>query len=169
MLPLFSALPPDQHRPPGGQARWHVEVLPGPPDPGGAGGLAPGPPHPRSASLSPQLPGRFHRQDTREYAGDFWYETKFFLPREWAGKRLFLRFGSVTHRAVVYCNGVEVARHQGGFLPFCADITAAARLDQENTPGGQGQQRAHRDQHPLRQDHHPEKRQEDGKALLRLF
>ena len=75
----------------------------------------------------------FTDKDTREYAGDFWYETKFFLPREWAGKRLFLRFGSVTHRAVVYCNGVEVARHQGGFLPFCADITAAARLDQENT------------------------------------
>ena len=38
----------------------------------------------------------FTDKDTREYAGDFWYETKFFLPREWAGKRLFLRFGSVT-------------------------------------------------------------------------
>ena len=75
----------------------------------------------------------FTDKAVREYAGDFWYETSFFLPGEWAGKQLLLRFGSVTHRAVVYCNGVEVARHQGGFLPFCADITGAARPGQENT------------------------------------
>ena len=110
----------------------------------------------------------FTDKDTREYAGDFWYETKFFLPREWAGKRLFLRFGSVTHRAVVYCNGVEVARHQGGFLPFCADITAAARLDQENTLVVKANNELTETNIPCGRTI-PETWQEDGKALLRLF
>ena len=45
---------------------------------------------------------------------------------------MYVRFGSVTHRAVIYCNGVEVARHEGGFLPILADITAAARRGQNN-------------------------------------
>ena len=36
-------------------------------------------------------------------------------------------FGSITHRAIVFCNGVEVARHEGGFLPVIADVTDVVR------------------------------------------
>jgi beta-glucuronidase len=62
----------------------------------------------------------------REYTGDVWYETEFFVPEDWKGSVLEVRFGSVTHRAEVYLNGIRVAEHEGGFTPFCANITAEA-------------------------------------------
>ena len=71
-------------------------------------------------------------KETREYCGDFWYETEFYIPEEWKGKEIDVRFGSVTHRAVVYLNGVEVTSHEGGFLPFCARITEIARYGVPN-------------------------------------
>ena len=67
----------------------------------------------------------------RDYCGDFWYQKTCFVPANWQGK-IVLRFGSITHRAIVFCNGVEVARHEGGFLPVVADITAAAHVGEEN-------------------------------------
>lgn len=69
---------------------------------------------------------------TREYCGDFWYETEVFVPDEWQGREIKIRFGSVTHRATVYLNGVEVTSHEGGFLPFDACITEIARYGGPN-------------------------------------
>lgn len=74
----------------------------------------------------------FTDKESRDYCGDFWYETSFFLPPHSEGLRQVIRFASVTHRAVVYCNGVEVARHEGGFLPFSADVTGIAKQGEEN-------------------------------------
>ena len=61
----------------------------------------------------------------RDYCGDFWYETEFFVPEDAFSKDIFVRFGSVTHRAVVFCNGIEVGSHEGGFLPFSVQINKA--------------------------------------------
>ena len=41
-------------------------------------------------------------------------------------KRLFLRFGSVTHKAEVWLNGTCLGKHSGGFLPFSFEITETA-------------------------------------------
>lgn len=71
-------------------------------------------------------------KETREFCGDFWYETEIFVPDEWQGKEVDVRFGSVTHRATVYLNGVEVTTHEGGFLPFCARITEIAHYGAYN-------------------------------------
>lgn len=54
----------------------------------------------------------------KEYAGDVWYSTDIFIPREWQGKDVLLRFGGVAHTAQVYVNGVSLGIHTGGFLPF---------------------------------------------------
>jgi beta-galactosidase/beta-glucuronidase len=43
------------------------------------------------------------------------------------GERLLLHFGAVDHAATVWLDGQLVARHQGGYTPFAADITALAR------------------------------------------
>lgn len=61
----------------------------------------------------------------KNYCGDFWYETDFFVPGLNAGerKRVLLRFGSVTHRAVVFVNGQKIGEHEGGFLPFVFDVS----------------------------------------------
>lgn len=88
------------------------------------------------ASLSMPVPASFcdlfTDKASREYCGDFWYETSFFVPAEWSGRDIVLRFGSVTHRARVFVNGVEVAQHEGGFLPFDATVTNIVRYNQFN-------------------------------------
>ena len=71
-------------------------------------------------------------KDIREYTGDFWYETDVFVPEEWKGNKVFVRFGCATHRAVVFVNGKEITSHEGGFLPFLADITENTRFNEFN-------------------------------------
>ena len=72
------------------------------------------------------VPGSFSDLYTdksiKNYCGDFWYETEFLMP-EVTDRKVCLRFGSVTHRAVVYLNGHKIGEHEGGFLPFVIDVT----------------------------------------------
>lgn len=41
--------------------------------------------------------------------------------------RVLLHFGAVDHRATVWVDDVLVVRHEGGYTPFCCDITAFMR------------------------------------------
>ncbi|MCY0879610.1 MAG: beta-glucuronidase [Firmicutes bacterium] len=68
----------------------------------------------------------------RDHVGDVWYERSFRIPRAWLGRRLWIRFGSVTHHATVWLNGKLVGAHRGGFLPFDVEITEAATVEREN-------------------------------------
>ena len=69
----------------------------------------------------------FADAEVRDHVGDAWYQTTVRVPRGWAGQRVVLRFDAATHRAVVWVDDVEVARHEGGYTPFEADVTAHAR------------------------------------------
>ena len=89
-------------------------------------------PDPVSMPVPSSFCDLFTDKDSREYCGDFWYETDFFVPGEWQGGDVVLRFGSVTHRARVFVNGAEVASHEGGFLPFNADVTDVVRYNARN-------------------------------------
>lgn len=71
-------------------------------------------------------------KDTREFTGDVWYETDMFVPGEWENTQVQVRFAAATHRAVVYVNGVKVTEHEGGFLPFTADVTEIVRYNASN-------------------------------------
>ena len=51
-----------------------------------------------------------------------WYRRTVTIPQEWAGHNVLLHFGAVDHDATVWVNGIEVARHRGGFTPFTADL-----------------------------------------------
>ncbi|WP_028986218.1 beta-glucuronidase [Thermicanus aegyptius] len=68
----------------------------------------------------------------RDHIGDVWYERTFFVPASWADKRIMIRVGSATHSAVMWVNGVEVAAHKGGYLPFEADISDVVHVGVEN-------------------------------------
>ena len=74
----------------------------------------------------------YTEKDIRKYTGDFWYETDFFVPGEWEGREILLRFGAATHRASVYVNGILITEHEGGFLPFSAKVTTVVRYDSYN-------------------------------------
>lgn len=57
------------------------------------------------------------------------YETHFTLPEDFLPPkhRLLVHFGAVDQAAEVWLNGVPAVRHEGGYLPFSADITSALR------------------------------------------
>jgi beta-glucuronidase len=65
----------------------------------------------------------FPEPEIRDHVGDVWYETLVKVPAHWAGQPIVLRFGSATHRAVVWVNGRQVAQHEAGYTPFEADLT----------------------------------------------
>ena len=66
----------------------------------------------------------------RGTAGDVLrYEAVFTLPEGFLppNHRAVLHFGAVDQVAQVWVNGERAARHEGGYLPFSADITGALR------------------------------------------
>ncbi|CAJ2230992.1 beta-glucuronidase [Companilactobacillus paralimentarius] len=82
------------------------------------------------------VPGSFSDLFTtskeRDYVGDFWYEYDFYVPKGWDEQNLLVRFGSLTHRAVVYCNGIKITSHEGGFLPVLAGISGDIKPNEKN-------------------------------------
>lgn len=89
-------------------------------------------PQPVSMPVPASFCDFFTDKESREYTGDFWYMTDFFVPGEWSDRELLIRFGSATHHARVFVNGVEVTSHEGGFLPFNARVTELVRYDRHN-------------------------------------
>ena len=87
---------------------------------------------------------------TRDYCGDFWYEKDVFVPAEWRGSSVSVRFGCATHKATVYVNGAEIVSHEGGFLPFSADLYGCCSLWRDEPYCSQSQQRAQRDLYAMR-------------------
>ncbi len=51
------------------------------------------------------------------------YETVFQIPKSFTKDRILLHFGAVDEVAEVWINDCFVGRHEGGYLPFCLDIT----------------------------------------------
>lgn len=52
-----------------------------------------------------------------------WYRKHFTAPLLPAGQRLLLHFGAVDYHATVWLNGVRLGEHEGGYSPFCFDVT----------------------------------------------
>lgn len=52
------------------------------------------------------------------------YERTFTLPPGFRRDRVLLHFGAVDQCCRVLVNGQEAGRHEGGYLPFCLDVTA---------------------------------------------
>ena len=67
----------------------------------------------------------------RDFSGDAYYQRSVRIPRGWAGQRITLYVESATHHATVWVDGVEVAQHAGGYLPFEADLTPHVSAGQE--------------------------------------
>jgi hypothetical protein len=76
-------------------------------------------------SWEAQLPGRYG-------IGTGWYRRTMSLPREWAGRRIVVRFDAVMYACQVWLNGVAVGSHEGGFTPFEMECRAGVRFGQPN-------------------------------------
>ncbi|KAK2828793.1 hypothetical protein Q5P01_019827 [Channa striata] len=68
----------------------------------------------------------------RDFIGWVWYEREVVVPARWIadeGTRVVLRVGSAHYYSVVWVNGVKVTEHEGGHLPFEAEIGSVIRKD----------------------------------------
>jgi beta-glucuronidase len=74
------------------------------------------------------VPGDWNtqRESLLFYEGAVWYKRLF--DYSWvANKRLFLHFEAANYLALVYLNGEELGRHEGGFTPFDFEITGRVK------------------------------------------
>ena len=60
----------------------------------------------------------------RDFVGWVWYERNFWMPSFWleSKQRIFLLLESAHYNTVVWVNGKEVMTHEGGHLPFQAEV-----------------------------------------------
>ena len=59
------------------------------------------------------------------------YTKKFVLPEGFRQKRVLLHFEAVDQIADVYLNGIHIAHHEGGYLPFTVDCMELSRGENE--------------------------------------
>lgn len=60
------------------------------------------------------------------------YAREIFIPKEWADKRLFIKFHGVQSIADLYINGRHVGEHRGGWTAFTFEITKFLTFGEEN-------------------------------------
>jgi hypothetical protein len=63
----------------------------------------------------------------KRHDDQMWYRKVFEIPGTWRGQHVLLHFGAVDQIATVWVNDQQVARHEGGYTEFSADITGALR------------------------------------------
>ncbi|XP_060576094.1 beta-glucuronidase-like isoform X2 [Ruditapes philippinarum] len=68
----------------------------------------------------------------RDFVGWAWYDREFYLDNTWSNKRIVLRIDSAHYNAIVWVNGQEAMSHEGGHLPFEAEVTNMLHLDGSN-------------------------------------
>jgi beta-glucuronidase len=76
-------------------------------------------------SIPMAVPASWNDQydELRDYLGYAWYEQNTFIPKDWKGQQIYIRFGSANYAAKVWINGKQIGKHEGGHLPFAFDIS----------------------------------------------
>jgi hypothetical protein len=79
------------------------------------------------------VPGCWESLDgvAKNNPGPAWYRKRFDVPREFSGKRVWLRFDAVSYHCTVSVNGRQVGSHTGLWDSFRFEITDAVRAGQE--------------------------------------
>ena len=84
-------------------------------------------------SKSIKVPGDWNTQDEQLYwyEGSVWYRQKFNWKPE-QGRKALLYFAGANYLSRVWVNGKQVGVHEGGFTPFCFDVSDVVKAG-ENT------------------------------------
>ena len=64
--------------------------------------------------------------------GEYIYQKTFVAPQEWRGKQVQLLFEGVYQTALVYLNGMQIAKSVNGYAEFLADLTPHLHYGTEN-------------------------------------
>ena len=73
-----------------------------------------------------------HYSGPKDYERICGYRRTLRLPREAAGKRVFLQLDGAAHIAQVYCNGMLCAEHRCGYTAFRAELTDLVKFGEDN-------------------------------------
>ncbi|HEX9370185.1 MAG TPA: glycoside hydrolase, partial [Roseiflexaceae bacterium] len=74
-----------------------------------------------------RVPGCWEQASVRkDHSGPAWYRTRFDVPPEWSGRRLWLRFDAVSYHCEIFVNGRALGSHTGLWDAFAVEITGAA-------------------------------------------
>lgn len=86
--------------------------------------LEPGTDFPAGAWETIEVPGCWNeaRPELMHYEGCALYLKEFEGPA--SGPRHFLCVGAANYESTLWLNGVLIGRHEGGFTPFCVDVTS---------------------------------------------
>lgn len=71
----------------------------------------------------------------RDFVGWVWYDKEIFVPKSWEEPdkiRVVLRFESCHYYCTVWLNGKEIVQHEGGHLPFEADVSDIISFGSKN-------------------------------------
>lgn len=68
----------------------------------------------------------------QQWSGICWYKKLFWVTKRDRHLHTGLLFDGAMNDAIIYLNGVEVARHTGGYLPFYVDLSNDLRYGREN-------------------------------------
>ena len=74
----------------------------------------------------------YNNFDESEYQFVSCYRKKIFIPQEYDGKVILLKFEGIASYSRLYVNGQIVAEHLGGYTPFEADISGNVIFGEEN-------------------------------------
>ncbi|XP_071946566.1 beta-glucuronidase-like [Antedon mediterranea] len=70
----------------------------------------------------------------RDFVGWVWYEKNFIAPKSWKAikQRIFVKFESAHYYTIVWLNGKQLVTHNGGHLPFQAEVTGKLNFGSRN-------------------------------------
>ena len=79
------------------------------------------------------VPGDWNsqREKLELYEGTVWYQKNFDYNVK-KDKRIFLYFGAINYYSIVYLNGKKLGEHEGGFTPFCFEVTGKVNEKENN-------------------------------------
>lgn len=95
--------------------------------PAKAGATAPPPERDYREQILVPFPTESALSGIQRHDDQMWYRKVFEIPRDWDNQHVLLHFGAVDQIATVWVNNKQVARHEGGYTEFSADVTSALR------------------------------------------
>lgn len=90
-----------------------------------------------SAWSKVSVPHTWNAEDGQDGGGDYyrgtgWYRRQVTVPRNLAGRKLWLQFDGANSTATVWVNGTRLGAHQGGYSGFRLDATDVLRPGRDN-------------------------------------
>ena len=87
----------------------------------------------RVYDLAIEVPSTFETVLGHTFDGVAWYRRTLPLSAADQGRSIWIEFAAVATHARVFCNGIELGEHLGGWTPFAVEVTSALQWRGQDT------------------------------------